>query len=133
MRVDLALGVKGDSQVLDEFMPAVRRSDLDLWSKLTDLVERVWKDTTTPPKLPRGASTSLGNGLFELRARGKQTWGRLLYAYGPSETVVLLLGVRKKEDKLPATVLTKARAMVDQLRAGTLKTREATETDPRRK
>ena len=68
-------------------------------------------------KLPH--SRALGGGLFELRDTG--TGVRLFYMLLPGNTAVLLDGMTKKRDDIPAAVLTRLRSLQHSVRAETKK------------
>jgi hypothetical protein len=53
-------------------------------------------------------SESLGEGLFELRAHPRPV--RLFYIFRPGRRIVVLDGIVKKKDKIPADVLRRVRA-----------------------
>lgn len=52
-------------------------------------------------------SESLGDGLFELRAHPRPV--RLFYIFRPGRRIVVLDGIVKKRDKIPADVLRRVR------------------------
>ncbi len=52
-------------------------------------------------------SESLGEGLFELRAHPRAV--RLFYIFRPGRRIVVLDGIVKKRDKIPADVLRRVR------------------------
>ena len=70
-------------------------------------------------KLPH--SKALGGRLFELRDVG--TGVRLFYMFLPGNTAVLLDGMTKKRDDIPAATLTRLRAFQRALAAETKKGR----------
>ena len=54
-------------------------------------------------------SRALGDGLFELRGRASGV--RLFYMFRPGRRIVVLDGVIKKRDELPAAVLRRVRRL----------------------
>jgi hypothetical protein len=114
-----------------DFLIAVKAADIDLHAKLEDLIERVWQERNPPPKLPRDATENYGDGLVVLKARGKEKWGRIAYTYRDDSAIVLLDGVFKDQNSLPPATIKAWRAIVAELKAGTIETFVAWETKPR--
>ena len=52
-------------------------------------------------------SKALGNGLFELRVKGKDNIARLFYCFGSGKKIYILHGFIKKSQKTPKVKLTK--------------------------
>ena len=71
-------------------------------------------------KLPH--SRALGGGLFELRDVGTSV--RLFYMLQPGNTAVLLDGMTKKRDDIPAAMLTRLRGLQRAVKAETKKGRD---------
>jgi len=114
-----------------DFLNEVKAADIDLYAKLEDLIERVWQERNPPPKLPRDATENYGDGLLVLKARGKEKWGRIAYAYLDDRAIVLLNGVFKDQNTLPTATIKAWHATVAELKAGTVETFVAWETKPR--
>ena len=76
-----------------------------------------WRiDTYHTPsgKAPLEAFTrSLGGGLFELRTKSGV---RVFYVFRPGQQVVLLDGIVKKRDDIPASVVTRMRELAEAIR-----------------
>lgn len=113
-----------------DFLDQAKTADVDLYAKLEDLIERVWLERNPPPKLPRDAVDNLGDGLFELRARGRGKWGRIFYTYGDDHCIVLLDGRFKDQRRLRPAELADIRDMLDGYRRGDISTIVAWETKP---
>jgi len=67
-----------------------------------------WYATATgdkPLRPPR--SESLGGGLFELRAHPRPV--RIFYVFQPGRRIIVLDGMVKKKDRIPADVLKRMR------------------------
>lgn len=77
------------------FLAGLDGRDRDEAAALLKLL-REWGNQMLEPR-----SQALGGGLFELR--GHQI--RMFYVFRPGHRVVVLDGVIKKQDKIPATVL----------------------------
>jgi phage-related protein len=67
-------------------------------------------------RMPR--SRALGNGLFELRPRGREVRGRALYCYLDGERVVVLHAFVKKTRATPERDLRIARRRMKEVRDG---------------
>ena len=113
-----------------DFLAEAREADVDLYAKLEDLIERVWLERNPPPRLPRDAVDNLGEGLLELRARGKEKWGRIFYTYGDDHCIVLLDGRFKDQRRLRRSDLMEIRELLDGYRRGEIATVVAWETKP---
>jgi phage-related protein len=70
------------------------------------------------PDLRMPHSRSMGNGLFELRPRGREGIGRALYCYVIGERVVILHGFVKKTQATPERELKIARKRMKEVRGG---------------
>ena len=53
-------------------------------------------------------SKALGNGLFELRVKGKDNIVRLFYCFGSGKKIYILHGFTKKSQKTPKSEIEKA-------------------------
>lgn len=70
------------------------------------------------PDLRMPRSRALGNGLFELRPRGREGIGRALYCYVDGERVVVLHAFIKKTQATPERHLRLARRRMREVRNG---------------
>ena len=70
------------------------------------------------PDLRMPRSRALGNGLFELRPRGREGIGRALYCYVDGERVVVLHAFVKKTRATPEKELGLARRRMKEVRDG---------------
>ncbi len=70
------------------------------------------------PDLRMPRSRALGNGLFELRPRGREGIGRALYCYVDGERVVVLHAFVKKTQATPERELGLARRRMKEVRDG---------------
>jgi phage-related protein len=61
------------------------------------------------PKLGKPYTDSLGDGLFEIRAKGKEGIGRSLFCYVKGKRIVILHSFIKKTQKTPKKELDIAR------------------------
>lgn len=70
------------------------------------------------PDLRMPHSRALGDGLFELRPRGREGIGRALYCYLVGERVIVLHAFVKKTQATPERDLNRARRRRDEVRDG---------------
>lgn len=89
---------------LEAFITALDESDQ---AKLAALLSRL-AAFGNALKLPH--SRSLGGGLFELRTKSGV---RVFYVFRPGQQVVLLDGIVKKRDDIPASVVARMRELAD--------------------
>ena len=68
------------------------------------------------PNLGMPQTKSLGDGLFEIRAKGKEGIGRSLFALVIEDEIVILHSFIKKSQKTPKKELDKARKRLKELR-----------------
>jgi len=61
------------------------------------------------PRLGKPHTSSMGDGLFEIRAKGKEGIGRSLFCVVVDEEIVILHSFIKKSQKTPKKELDKAR------------------------
>lgn len=90
--VQFYYGVENDIRV----MPVGIRSRM---IKLLELIE------LKGPHLGEPHTKSLGNQLFEVRAKGKEGIGRSLFCYQKGQTIVVLHAFVKKTQKTPRSVI----------------------------
>ena len=67
------------------------------------------------PSLGRPHTASLGKGLFEIRAKGKEGISRSLFCALKGEEIVILNSFIKKTQKIPKTHLEKARKRMKEI------------------
>ena len=89
----------GGERPVRTFIDKLEGRDLSEAVALVKLVE----DRGSALRAPH--SKALGGGLFELR--GKQV--RIFYVFGRGRRVILLCGIVKKRDEIPARALARAR------------------------
>jgi phage-related protein len=68
------------------------------------------------PNLGKPHTAPMGDGLFEIRAKGKEGIGRSLFAVVIEEEVVILNSFIKKSQKTPKKELEKARKRLKELK-----------------
>jgi len=68
------------------------------------------------PRLGKPFVGSMGSGLFEIRAKGKEGIGRLLYCRGTGRELVILHCYIKKSRKTPVRDLKLARQRMKEIR-----------------
>ena len=68
------------------------------------------------PELRMPHSRSMGGGLFELRARGRQGSGRAFYCFASGDRAVVLHACMKKTRRTPSRDLAIARARRNEIR-----------------
>ena len=67
------------------------------------------------PDLGMPHTRSMGNGLFEIRAKAKEGLGRFFYCTKINKQIVILHGFIKKEQKTPKTHLKIAQARLKEV------------------
>ncbi len=70
------------------------------------------------PELGMPYSRAMGNGLFELRPRGREGEGRALYCYTRGDRIVVLHAFVKKTRSTPQRELRLARRRMKEVRDG---------------
>jgi phage-related protein len=70
------------------------------------------------PKLRMPHTRAMGDGLFELRPRGREGIGRALYCYVDGHCIVILHGFVKKTQETPERELTLARKRLKEVLNG---------------
>lgn len=91
----------GNANVIDAFGATLTVDDkTKLAALLTMLAER-----GNLMKMPQ--SKAIGDGLYELRTK---TGVRVFYTFRPGQRIILLGGIVKKRDDIPASVLKQMRA-----------------------
>ena len=83
---------------------------------LADLLHILEMIEELGPNLGKPHTAPLGEGLFEIRAKGKEGIGRSLFAIVVDEEVVILHSFIKKTQKTPKKDLDKARKRLKELR-----------------
>ena len=94
----------GGERPLQRFLSGLERDETSLADALALLeLLKVRGNALRPPR-----SRSLGEGLFELRAHPRAV--RMFYIFRPERRIVVLDGIVKKQDKIPADVLNRVRS-----------------------
>jgi phage-related protein len=70
------------------------------------------------PALRMPHSRAMGDGLFELRPRGREGTGRVLYCYVDGQRIVILHAFVKKTQETPEKELRLARKRLKEVRNG---------------
>jgi phage-related protein len=104
---------------LEYFHPQVLR-EIEAWpvDVLADYARLVELLVDNGPNLRLPHSRSLGEGLFELRARGREGIGRALYCFLVGKRIVIVHAFVKKTQQTPDHHLKIARKRVKELRHG---------------
>lgn len=79
--------------------------------RLTELLEEIGPDLRLPH------SRALGDGLFELRARGREGIGRAFYGFLIGRRIVIVHAIVKKTQQLPERDLQLARSRIKEARS----------------
>ncbi|MBT9547964.1 MAG: type II toxin-antitoxin system RelE/ParE family toxin [Candidatus Sericytochromatia bacterium] len=79
------------------------RADIEAWPDpiLADYARIIELLMQYGPQLGLPHSRAMGNGLFELRARGKEGMGRAFYCYKKGQKIIVLHSFIKKTQKTP--------------------------------
>ena len=83
---------------------------------LADLIHILEMIELLGPNLGKPHTAPMGEGLFEIRAKGKEGIGRSLFAIVVGQEVVILHSFVKKSQKTPKKELEKARKRLKELR-----------------
>lgn len=96
------------------------RNDIESWPDeiLADYARLVELLMEFGPKLRMPHSRAMGDGLFELRPRGREGIGRALYCYPDGQRIVILHAFVKKTQETPEKELRLARKRMKELRNG---------------
>ena len=68
------------------------------------------------PNIGKPYTASMGNGLFEIRAKGKEGIGRSLFCMEKGQEIIILHSFIKKTQKTPKRELDKARRRMKELK-----------------
>ncbi len=103
-----------------DYFNARVRTEIERWpvGMLADYARLVELLIEFGPDLRMPHSRSMGEGLFELRPRGREGIGRALYCYVIGERVVILHGFVKKTQTTPERELKIARKRMKEVRGG---------------
>lgn len=103
-----------------DYFNARVRTEIERWPVgiLADYARLVELLMEFGPDLRMPHSRSMGDGLFELRPRGREGIGRALYCYVIGERVVILHGFVKKTQATPERELKIARKRMKEVRGG---------------
>lgn len=83
---------------------------------LADLLHILEMIEALGPNLGKPHTAPMGNGLFEIRSKGKEGIGRSLFAIVVDQEVVILHSFVKKSQKTPKKELEKARKRLKEMR-----------------
>ena len=100
-----------DNQLLDE----IKAWPTDIYADYLRLIELIAEHG---PLLPMPHSRAMGDGLFELRPRGRSGTGRALYCFVVGRRVIVLHAFIKKTQKTPDREIKTARRRAKQVRNG---------------
>ena len=82
---------------------------------LADLLHILEMIEELGPNLGKPHTAAMGDGLFEIRAKGKEGIGRSFFAIVVNEEIVILHSFIKKSQKTPKKELDKARKRLKEL------------------
>lgn len=77
---------------------------------IAEMIEEYGPDIGMPHTAP------MGNGLFEIRAKGKEGIGRALFCIDKGKVIIILHSFIKKTQKTPVHELDKARRLMKELK-----------------
>jgi phage-related protein len=104
------------SYTIDYFHPRVK-TEIESWpgGVLADFARIVELLIEFGPNLRMPHSRSMGGGLFELRARGREGIGRVFYCFAVGQRVVILNAFVKKTQETPEQELRIARRRMKEI------------------
>ena len=96
------------------------KNDIESWPDgiLADYARLVELLMEFGPNLRMPHSRPMGNGLFELRPRGREGIGRTLYCYVNDQRIMILHAFVKKTQETPEKELRLARKRMKEVRNG---------------
>ena len=98
------------SRVVEEFVQALPDGLLARYLRLTDLILEFG------PNLGMPHTRAIGDGLFELRVKGKEGIARVFFCTIIGRRVVMLHGFVKKSEKTPPKELRMARLRLSEVK-----------------
>lgn len=103
-----------------EYYNARVLAEIEAWpvDVLADYARLVELLTEHGPNLRMPHSKPMGEGLFELRAKGKEGIGRAFYCFLVGKRIVVLHSLVKKTQQTPERDLTLARKRVTEVKNG---------------
>ena len=103
-----------------EYFHARVKSDIESWPDgiLADYARLAELLMEFGPNLRMPHSRAMGDGLFELRPRGREGIGRALYCYVDGHRIVILHAFVKKTQETPEKELRLARKRLQEVRNG---------------
>lgn len=117
--INICVNVFGVKYTIAYYNEAVRRA---IWSwpesvraSLVRIIERMAQDG---PDLGLPYTRAMGEGLFEIRARGKEGIGRAFFCLLSGKRVIVLHGFIKKTEKTPDRDLIVARRRLKEVKHG---------------
>ena len=97
---------------VDKETLALPPSILANFLRITELIEEFGPDLGRPHTAP------LGQGLFEIRAKGREGIARSVFCTVKGQEIVILLTVVKKGNKIPKRHMETARKRMKEVQAG---------------
>jgi phage-related protein len=103
-----------------EYFHACVKTEIESWpvGLLADFARIVELLMEFGPNLHMPHSRAMGNGLFELRPRGKECVGRVFYCFVVKKRIVILHAFVKKTQRTPKQELNIARKRMKEVQNG---------------
>ena len=103
-----------------EYFHARVKGEIERWPDgiLADYARLVELLMEFGPRLRMPHSRAMGDGLFELRPRGREGIGRALYCYFDGQRIVILHAIVKKTRETPEEELRLARKRMKEIKNG---------------
>ncbi|MBM3267653.1 MAG: type II toxin-antitoxin system RelE/ParE family toxin [Candidatus Sericytochromatia bacterium] len=98
----------------DDIQPAIEKMDADVKAKFVHISDQM---ITKGSNFGMPYTEALGEGLYQIRAVGHQTTGRVLYCTLPGEQIVLLRAFVKKTEATSPKELKIARERMAEVKA----------------
>lgn len=95
-----------------EFLAELKVKNPNLWAKTVAQIGKM--KNKYYHKYPH--SESLSGGLFEIRTKVGTDISRVFYCFGKGQTIYLLRGFVKKDQKIPVTEIEKARKLLKEFK-----------------
>src|SRR5215510_13164721 len=105
----MAWSIEYYSQTVEQAVLRLPPSLLARYLRLTDLILEFG------PNLGMPHTRAMGNGLFELRVKGKEGIARIFFCTIIGQRVIMLHGFIKKSEKTPPEELRKARLRLSEV------------------
>jgi phage-related protein len=96
------------------------KAEIESWPDdlLADFARQVELLLDFGPNIGMPHSRPLGEGLFELRPRGREGIGRVFYCFAIGRRIVILHAIRKKTQETPDQALRLARKRMKEVQNG---------------